>query len=487
MGRSGSSRFCSFVRTAVIVQVTAVTLCIVACAKDSNDGRSPSSGGTGAASSGGDGGRGGDAARGGGSTIIDVGDPPAGGQPGSGGACAGSTIKGEPIPLDIYVMLDSSDSMAELVDADTSKWDAVKQSLSDFIHDEASAGLGVGIQYFPLDSSAIPTSCTHHTDCGDGGECISKYCRDLYLEHGAFLACAGDFFCPTGPCISLAHCADEPARVCTQADVACAGGSGTCTAAASSMCAYAASCDAADYAAAAKEIAELPEGASALITSLDERQLHGDTPTAAALAGVIEHASSWAEAHPDHAVVALLATDGLPTQCDEQTIEGIAALAQAGVDGSPSIPTYVIGVFAPAEVDAEANLDIIAEAGGTIEAFMVDTEQNVAGQFLKALEAIRGTRLVCEFTIPDAPPGETLDFGKVNVQLSAPSGVTTFPYVASLEGCGDDGGWYYDADTALSAPTRIISCPATCAVFEAANGGEVQIELGCETITTVVK
>lgn len=460
-----------------------------ACATDSNERPLPNSAGAGVESSGGEAANGGAPAGGappkGGSTVIGVDEPPAGGET-AGGACAGAIVKGEPIPLDIHVMLDSSTSMGEPVDADTSKWAAVKLALSDFIQDEASAGLSVGIQYFPLASTVVPTSCSSSDDCSEGGECIAKHCPGAYQLYGEFLAC-DPLPCFSGSCVPLAYCAAEPTQVCSEAGADCGGGAGTCTATASSTCAYSASCDAGEYAVPAEEIALLPAAASALLTSLAERQLRGDTPTAPALAGVIDHASSWAEQHPDHTVVALLATDGLPSRCDEQSIEGIAALAQAGVDRSPSILTYVIGVFGPQDVDAETNLDTIAEAGGTTDAFMVHTDQDVTAQFLQALEAIRGTRLVCEFTIPEPPVGETLDYGQVNVRLSEPASTTTFPYVGSREGCGADGGWYYDTEPALGAPTRIVSCPATCSVLQAASDGEMQIELGCETVTTIVK
>ena len=40
--------------------------------------------------------------------------------------------------------------------------------------------------------------------------------------------------------------------------------------------------------------------------------------------------------------------------------------------------------------------------------------------FIDALNAIRGTKLACEYLIPAPPPGEKLDFNKVNVEHTPP-------------------------------------------------------------------
>ncbi|HEY3668765.1 MAG TPA: hypothetical protein VGL19_22360, partial [Polyangiaceae bacterium] len=73
-------------------------------------------------------------------------------------ACAAHVSSAEPIPLDMYIMLDSSSSMLDPTSATTTKWDAVKTALTSFLNDSASAGLGVGLQYFPLTKPNAPTS-----------------------------------------------------------------------------------------------------------------------------------------------------------------------------------------------------------------------------------------------------------------------------------------------------------------------------------------
>ena len=140
--------------------------------------------------------------------------------------------------------------------------------------------------------------------------------------------------------------------------------------------------------------------------------------TSPALSGVIQHAQTREAADPTRKVVAVLATDGLPTECDPQEIADVADLARAGLEGTPSVETYVIGVFSEIEAaEAEANLNQIAAAGGTEQAFVISTDTDVAASFLAALSAIRGAALACDFAIPEPEAGTQLDFGRVNLQF----------------------------------------------------------------------
>jgi len=62
-------------------------------------------------------------------------------------ACIAEPLKGEPIPVDIYVMFDQSGSMATPVGAGT-RLDAVRTAAASFLTSPESGGLGVGIGYF---------------------------------------------------------------------------------------------------------------------------------------------------------------------------------------------------------------------------------------------------------------------------------------------------------------------------------------------------
>ena len=186
-------------------------------------------------------------------------------------------------------------------------------------------------------------------------------------------------------------------------------------------------------------------------------------------------------------MVTLLATDGWPTECfmdedptDVEAIAEIAAVAEAGLrDG---IQTFVIGVFSPADITqgARGNLDQIATAGGTEQAFVVDSSQDVTAQFLEALSAIRGDRLGCEFQVPASDQGRDVDFDRVNVDFTSGSTTTRIPRVNGQNSCDPArGGWYYDVEPTAGDPQRIIICPKSCSDFASASDASVQIELGC--------
>jgi hypothetical protein len=335
-------------------------------------------------------------------------------------SCAASSSKGEQLPLDLYIMLDRSSSMNDTVSGGGSKWSAVTAALKTYIAQPSLTGVSVGIQYFgvPASVGSCPPSCQTNADCGSSGPCVFNTC----------LGCAG-------------------------------GGD---------------SCVAADYAKPDVEIAALPGGGTALTASINAHSPTTSTPTSAALQGAVDHAKAWATAHTGHAVVAVLATDGDPTECDT-SIPNISAIAAAGVNGTPKILTFVIGVGS-----SLTSLNAIAAGGGTTKAFVVDTNANVNQQFLDALNQIRGTALGCNYKIP-LPKSGTPDFSSVNVQFT-PNGGTPqlIPQVADVGHCPASGmAWYYDN---AGAPTQIILCASTCGSVTADSKGEVDVLTGCKTV-----
>ncbi|APR84350.1 Hypothetical protein A7982_09699 [Minicystis rosea] len=416
---------------------------------------------------------------------------------GTGGAggdvtCAGETSQAELIPLDIYLMLDSSGSMLDTTGTNgtgPSKWTAVTQALTTFFGDPQSVGLGVGLQHFPLLAPGVPVSCTSSSQCpGQSGPCLLKVCSGM----SAITPCETNADCVgqgTGQCIKLGECGDT---YCAPANGAmCSGNGQPCNAVTTSFCARQDSCSAIDYATPAVEITPLGGSAAMLDSTIASWMPNGSTPTAPALTGAIQHAKSWTSQNPTHTVVVVLATDGLPTECTPQNISSIAQIAAQGAAGSSGVRTFAIGVFAPADISAgaPANLDQIAAAGGTTKAFIIDTSQNVQQQFLAALNAIRGSKLACEYAVPVPGDAGALDYGKVNVEYTAPgaSAPTTIGYVGKASDCDpSSGGWYYDADPAMGGtPTKLIMCPGTCSTFGSINGGQIDIRVGCKTIINI--
>ncbi len=87
----------------------------------------------------------------------------------------------------------------------------------------------------------------------------------------------------------------------------------------------------------------------------------------------------------------------------------------------------------------------------------------------------------CSYAIP-SPLGASVDFGKVNLQLTNGVGmVTTIEHRNSGAEC-TDGGWYYNVAPSAGMPTQIIICPSTCSQFQADAGDGAQIALGCATV-----
>ena len=244
-------------------------------------------------------------------------------------------------------------------------------------------------------------------------------------------------------------------------------------------------CDVPSYATPAVPLAALPGAAPALVASLGAHQPDGLTPTGPALSGALQAAQARATAAPDHRVAVVLVTDGLPTECTPVDIPAIAALASAGATGTPPTPTFVIGVFGPAEaMTATPNLDALAVGGGTGSAVVIDTSQDVTKALQAALNRIRTMAVACTYKIPPPSTG-AIDFHKVNVQLTGGNGTTsTIGYVNGKASCDPTrGGWYYDVDPATGqTPTTIIACDATCTQFQSDAAARVDIVLGCQTI-----
>jgi hypothetical protein len=411
-------------------------------------------------------------------------NPSGGGSSAVGQECAGDLVEAKRIPLDMYVMLDVSGSMTEFTagDAMITKWQAVSSALTDFVSDPASDGIGMGLQVFPIKHPDAPGECKTDAECGEFGPCFLKTC----WEDPEIVLCDNNLQCgQLGPCKAFAFCSNNDLYICDAVDVGKSCGTepltnqplGTC----SSSCLATADCRAATYAAPAAPIAPLPGAKAALVAAIDAAEPEGLTPSGPALQGAIDQAGAWAKAHPDHQVVAVLATDGLPTLCDPVEIAGVAALAADGRSLDPAISTFVIGVFGTADTTALANLDKIASSGGTTKAFIVDTQGDVQAQFRNALNAIRASGLSCELAVPEAEPGKLLDYSRVNVTFDDGSGPTDLLGWDDVSGCGPEGGWYYDVKPAAGLPKRIVACPTTCTAFQKTDKGSVRIKLGCDT------
>lgn len=241
-----------------------------------------------------------------------------------------------------------------------------------------------------------------------------------------------------------------------------------------------ASCAVDDYSTPTVPLA-LPPDVQPLISDLQAHQLNGGTPTRPALEGAVKYVSSWAAMHPDRKSVIVLATDGEPTGCLPNSAQDVADVAAAALTSTATIQTFVIGVG-----DSLQSLNLIAQAGGTEQAYLVE-DANAATAFTEALEQIRGAASPCDFLIPTDGVQGKVDPTQVNVEFT-PTGSSTPILIAqtsdgSAATCGPDGGWHYDNP---SAPLAIKLCPASCSMLNDSDvqvgGGSVQVQFGCETV-----
>jgi hypothetical protein len=396
-----------------------------------------------------------------------------------GEACVGLREVAQQRPLDLYVMYDQSGSMNDRTASGLTKWDAVKSAFTAFLSEPASAGIGIGLQYFALVRPGVPSTCSVEADCKGFGPCSApKACDKESLAAGRTVACTSTADCKSGGrCVEFGVCQLRQTHGCFSS-TGC-GAFGPCVAI-PRTCARRESCDVADYAKAEIPIAPLPGARDALVRSLAAHAPETATPTGPALEGAIEHATKWASAHPDHTVGVVLVTDGIPTTCSPVDIPSIASIAERGLQAG--VRTYVIGVLGEGDGPAGANLDRIARAGGSSAAYLVSTAADVTGDFAAALQRIRGTALACQY---DLPASASADWFAVNVKITDPMGKTSVvPYVDGGD-CSGGGGWSYDVDPARGTPTRISLCASTCAALRASMANQVEVEIGCRTVSVV--
>jgi hypothetical protein len=186
------------------------------------------------------------------------------------------------------------------------------------------------------------------------------------------------------------------------------------------------------------------------------------------LQGVVPVATAQQAANPDHEVVIVVATDGLPEGCSNMTDSAIYGEAANSLNGG--VPVYAIAIPG---VNVSW-LDGLAAAGGTTAA--IDVTQDIT-QFKAAMDAIRDASLGCSFVIPD-PSSGTFDPEKVNVTIEQGGQDIELTQVASAADCGNNMSWYYDDN---ENPTEVILCDAPCAQFGVNEEATIQIVFGCPT------
>ena len=251
------------------------------------------------------------------------------------------------------------------------------------------------------------------------------------------------------------------------------------------------SCDVADYSSPEVEVGELPGASDELLAAYDEWSPAGVTPLGPALGGAIGYARNWKSEHAGEEIIVVQVTDGVPNGCGASPspsdvmrggVDQIAQIAAEGLNGDPSIRTFVLGIEGQ-EVTVEDfryTCTTISEAGGS-DPIIIEANDNLASEFSGALDEIRDQGAPpCSYGIPLPPADEILDLTRVNVVLEPPDrdpeGILN---VGTADNCLH-GGWYYDPP---ADPRSIELCPSTCEAVSQQVGASFKVLFGCTTVT----
>lgn len=197
----------------------------------------------------------------------------------------------------------------------------------------------------------------------------------------------------------------------------------------------------------------------------------GGTPLAPALGGAEAWATTYHAQQPGDRVAVVLVSDGEVNGCDE-SLSSLTKIVGAG--HTAGVDTFAIGLAGY----FEAQMNAIAQAGGTGQAFFIG-KTDVELDLLTALQTIQQKQVSCDLPVPQGSPGKPVDPTLVNVDYTPGGGAAALlGQVSDAAACGAAGGWYYNTP---AAPTQITLCPTTCATIQADPTAKIDIILGCQT------
>lgn len=228
--------------------------------------------------------------------------------------------------------------------------------------------------------------------------------------------------------------------------------------------------------------------------SLDAVNPAGGTPTHDAIKLALERLAESTAPGPRFL---LLITDGQPTfsagcvgsgnmlePVDEQPV--VDSIAEAFTTG---LHTYVIGSpgseshegtgedarpwLSRASIAGGTALDECKEEGPDYCHFDLSVEQDFESGLVDALDRILGQIASCEFSIPEAPDGKSVDPSIVNVIMHHANGQAEIIGRAEDDDCVE--GWSMDA-----AERSLHLCPQACERLRTSAGWSIELLFGCE-------
>jgi hypothetical protein len=258
---------------------------------------------------------------------------------------------------------------------------------------------------------------------------------------------------------------------------------------------------------------------TALSTAVRNQSANGYTPTEAAYLFALGQVQNW-NATPDYTSshrYVVLVTDGIPTvdrdgctlgsgpqNCitDAEYSHLIATVgSQTAATG---IKTFVVGV--PGSEDPQGamydpmyKLSLVAQAGGTSKTgctavsgtsngnqvnprgtychYDMTQSTNFAADLVSTIGVIAGQAISCDYKVPAAPAGQTIDPNKTNMIYDDGNGNTYLVLPNQSPTC--DRGWHFTDST----NTAITVCQITCDLLKASTNPNAKITLvfGCDT------
>jgi hypothetical protein len=120
---------------------------------------------------------------------------------------------------------------------------------------------------------------------------------------------------------------------------------------------------------------------------------------------------------------------------------------------------------------------LVAQTGGVAGDLCTQTFDPVFDELAK--QVVTSAGIACDWPIPAAPGGQSLDSERINVNFTQVDGtVVQLGRIPAGQACDGREGWYYDDDV---APTTVISCPVSCDKFKT-SGGRVDVLFGCKSV-----
>lgn len=141
-----------------------------------------------------------------------------------------------------------------------------------------------------------------------------------------------------------------------------------------------------------------------------------------------------------------------------------------------------IGPFGTGAAIGTVYAGLVQQTGGAQGEICADNWLPVFNAITNAV--VVGSKVSCEYAIPDPGNGQTLDPDKVNVDY-LPGGNPPAQPIYRVNGPGDctagsgQGGWYYDDNV---NPTKIILCPDTCTAVQSDPNAKVDVRFGCQSV-----